>query len=133
MKYIKRFEAINKNIPQVGDYVILQLDENYNNIMRDFFNNNIGQIRKIMQNMEFFKYSVPLKNKMKQSYIKDSEYEIEYENMPKDINITINLSDIPFDYSNTIKGINVHKDYIQYFSPNKEELKMFLSANKYNL
>ena len=72
-------------------------------------------------------------NKIKQSQIKDTEYDIEYENMPDEIHIKINLSDIPFDYSNTINGINVHKDYVQYFSPNKEELKLFLSANKYNL
>jgi hypothetical protein len=133
MKYLKTYEEINKNIPKIGDYVILQLDKNYNDTMINFFNNNIGQIRKIRENFEFYKYKIPIKNKIKQEPIIDTEYSIEYENMPENININVNISDIPFDYSNLIKGINVHKDYVKYFSSNKEELITLLSANKYNL
>lgn len=114
MKYIKTYEEINDNIPQVGDYVILNDDSTFDNDDMNYLNfikTSIGYIFK--------------KPNVKFSYIK-------YDNIPD------NIKDY-FQYSDYSEGLKVgncilaNDSNIQYWSKNKRELEPLLNAKKYNL
>jgi hypothetical protein len=116
MKYIKTFESLNIDEPQVGDYVICKetqpykLDYNYNTDtntditkLNTFFNDNIGKILKRFNNGNYlvkFKY-VP--NHLVSKFSMDDERLM----MPEEI----------IYHSNNIKDIE----------------QMQMNINKYNL
>jgi len=115
MKHLKTYETINDG-PQIGDYVIIKSNSPVDAVV-DFIENNIGQIIDITYPKNLY-------------HDKISRYSIKYTNIPK--NIT------SYFYNNVIKGkfCNFRKsnysDIIEY-SKNKEDLKIKLTANKYNL
>jgi hypothetical protein len=98
-----------ENEPKLHDYVILDINWHPNLPKLDFFfNNNIGQISKLK------------KDNKNRDYI---QYQIIYENSPKEFKKYI-LNN-RFSY--------VYRSQIKYFSSNKEDLEAILTANKYNL
>lgn len=103
MKYLRKFEDL-KEEPVVGDYVIIESNDIINLNLKHFIENNIGQITK------FFKF--------------DETVLIKYTNVPKDLRIW---------FSSNAQIITFKLEYIKYFSNNKEELEVILTANKYNL
>jgi len=44
MKYLKAYESVNENVPQVGDYVICHEKTPYNDQINPFLYVNIGEI-----------------------------------------------------------------------------------------
>ena len=110
MKYIKTFESLNIDEPQVGDYVICKEEQPYlfdtdtdTTKLNIFFNDNIGKISKRFNNGNYlvkFKY-VP--NHLVSKFSMDDERLM----MPEEI----------IYHSNNIKDI--------------EDMKM--NVNKYNL
>lgn len=109
MKYIKTYEEININEPEVGDYVICK--ENNSDRSDDkaasFTSNRIGKIVRI-------------------SLTNTYKYDISYTDIP------INLH----QFFNTIRGEECRPmkgDEIIYWSKDKDELIPFISSNKYNL
>jgi hypothetical protein len=126
MKYLKLFED-NKGYkrPKIGDYVICT---DYTKIEPDeklFIENNIGQIISID--------------------IAENPYKVKFKNIPKEYktgristgNIKV-LSGLPYNtfispsfLENNCRYFNSKE--ILYFSSNKEDLKIIISAKKYNL
>ena len=108
----KIYEAINQGKPKVGDYVILNYSEtNTNDIKKSLFiDNSVGKI--FRKEEEFF-------------YVR-------YYNIPEEI-----LKDFKYsDYSDGIRvgnSVFIHTDDILYWSEDKEELEVILTAKKYNL
>lgn len=98
MKYLKTYEDINIDEPEVGDYVIVK---SWSDKLSNFLNNNFGQIVRFI----------------------GSDVSIEYdENLLKKANI---------EFPNN--QIILYRTQIKYWAKTKEELKLFLLANKYNL
>lgn len=106
MKYIKTYEEINIDKPQIGDYVIL--DKTFD---AEFCSNNIGQI--IKADPEVSVYFSELYG--------DHDYIVKYENMPKEPE--------EFIGDKTFTSF----EWILYWSKNKEELEAILASSKYNL
>ena len=101
MKYIKTFENLSE-YPNVGDYVICE-EGNLN--LKDFIENNIGQIYK--------KYAG-----------RRAKYLVKYENAP-------DLSG--FSELDGFRVRVMYSDEFIYLSSDRAELESILSANKYNL
>ena len=137
MKYLKTFENI-KDSPKIGDYVIVNLDNNYHQTYRDFFNNNIGQIIDIEPNADYRNpfNTMPLKLKYKRGVSKiANSIAVEYKNMPKEIDWNYNIGYKIGDGKKTIlrKAATFHPDYIEHFSSNKGDLEQYIQTNKYNI
>ena len=117
MKYIKLFETVisrdkgwrTKNQPKVGNYVICDPNIRMLRKSQNYIENHIGQIINVGEH----------------------QYAIQYDDPPID----------PLDsdfYDTVIDGKNVKYQWFQlyqilYYSDDKEELELFLVANKYNL
>ena len=110
MKYLKKFESINKL--EIGDYVHVDLEignRHDKNFMKKFpvypfFKENIGKIADI-----------------------DSRTcHINYENIPNEIKNGI-------FYHNDTTNFQVLIRYIKYFSKNKEDVEIFMASQNYNL
>jgi len=112
MKHLKTSELFkDKNIlppksgPQIGDYVICA--DIGSAQQRNFALNNIGKI------VEYIPH-------------KSCPYKIYYENIPADL--FPNHPGVPKDNARVMS-----RGEIIYFSPNKEDLEIYLAAKKYNL
>jgi len=111
MKYIKEYEKLNVNEPEVGDYVIGYSNLEFFTEVNDFTKNNIGKLIEILES--------------KYDDIDDS-YLIEYYHIPDE------LSFFKFaEYGDNILALN--KEDIKYWSKNKKELKLILQSNKFNI
>ena len=111
---ITKFKIYDKGDPQIGDYVLLNLDgfyeisedyyDKYGEFLRDedreFLENNIGYIVNIDLNDGFPKHDITFKN------------------LPKELD----------DYI-----IWVDREDITYFSKNREDLEIKINSDKYNL
>jgi hypothetical protein len=133
----KLFENI-KDVPKIGDYAIVNLDDNYHKMYRDFFNNNIGQIIDIQPNMDYKNgFNVmPLKLKSKRGISKIADrIAIEYKNMPEEIKWNYNIGCKIGNGKKIIltKAGTFHPDYIEHLSSNKEDLEQYINAKKYNI
>jgi len=115
MKYIKKFENINKS-PEVGDYVLMRSDSK-NKGFNIFINNNIGQVViNIGTHLITIKYdNINLNNQTRSKFFV-------YDNIVESYVKTFNI------------------DKVVVFSKNKEDIENFIknpdlyqSANKYNL
>lgn len=121
MKYIKKFETINDDKPQIDDYVICDVSEEYSSTDKLFFT-TIEAIEFISKNIGYI-WKIPNQNK----------YLVKYFNIPE------NLQKFIFHYSDYSKGlkegnsIRVDIENIKFWSKNKEELIPLLKANNYNL
>jgi hypothetical protein len=106
MKHLKHFENINE--PEVGDYVMC---ENYVNsdlkILDDFLLVNIGIITNI-HNQD-----------------KDYPYLIKFEKFPEELKA--------YTEHNAGSEMLFKREEIVHFSKNKEDLYMYIQANKYNI
>ena len=115
MKYIKHYEAIEED-PQIGDYVICEefdipgYPEDIN--IKNFVNNHIG---KYIENLE---------------HNQEYSYMVQYDDVPKHIKLNFTMGEEREIIENARA---MCRKEILYFSPNKEELKPYLQANKYNL
>jgi len=113
MKYIRTFENINENKPQIGNYVILKNFSPVFRELRSFLENNIGEI-----------ISIITMNKI-------DEIEVEYNNVPENLQSHF----ISTDAQN--RGIkNIRKTSISaviHHSKNKEELEQIILNNKFNI
>ena len=120
MKYIKSFEKIS-NKPKVGDYVILndtfKIDDNYKKFT-DFINNNVGKIVKVNK-------------KIYDSVYIDISFDIQYENIPKDILICFKIKTIKEKIVG--KLLSVPESDIDKIFKNKIDAETYLSSKKYNL
>jgi len=114
MKYLKKYESIKNEEPQIGDYVLVNSDISYNSDkFEKFISNSIGIIVKI--------------NLSKSLLIK-------YKKIPANIKYV-------FRYRDTIKGssnqtnnsILIGPNDILYYSKNKEDCEIYLAQQKYNL
>jgi len=107
MKYIKKFEN-TEDKPKVGDYVLISIDNDEEN---DFYSNNPGQIIKFFT-LQKYRFTVMI------SYGK---------NIPDNMKNILLLN----------KRCGYYKifDYedIFIFSKNKEDLKLKIASNKFNL
>lgn len=112
MKYLKQYEDID-NEPKIGDYVIcyelgdVHFSSQSNSIKNDinsFISVNIGQIRE---------------------YDNRKWYEIEYENIPKEVD--------QWFHASVRNCRSMLRKEIIHFAETKEELEPYISANKYNL
>jgi len=106
MKYIKQYENLNQDDPQVDDYVICIDKVSDDSELEDFIKNNIG-ILKIIYNRT------------------DCKYGVFYENIPKSLNITYSRK------NNNI--IDFDREEIIYHSENEEDVITYIKASKYNL
>jgi len=100
--------------PVIGDYVICY-EENMNDELSKFLSENIGII--------FLNFSDTCSEEIK--YRDDSL--VKYFNVPESIKYCFNYID-----SSSSSRIMSRKEII-YFSKNKEDLEIILTANKYNL
>jgi len=111
MKYIKEYETIENQLND-GDYVICYYDKlaryayhaELTDELKEFINNNVGRINIV-------------------SRVQYTWIDVSYENIP--YNLMNKFSDI--------NSILLTKDAVVDTSPDKEELEVKLSANKYNL
>lgn len=113
MKHLKSFETNDTELPQIGDYVICGEEfvaESETDIkLKNFTSNNIGIV-----------YNFIAKQNV------DYPYLIKYENipeilLPKKLNL----------FDDNCRKMSVIE--IKYWSKSKEELKLIIQANKYNL
>jgi hypothetical protein len=110
----KLFEELNETPPKVGDYVIVEEEDE--DVFGDidyinFINSSIGYI-----------FKSPGK----------SIHLVKYYNIPDNIKKYFQYS----DFSEGLKignGIIASNDKIKYWSKNKEDLLPFIAINKYNL
>jgi hypothetical protein len=114
MKYIKLFEDINQDEPQIGDYVIAELKHNeYPALIRSFINNNIGM------------------------YIHNDRSDV-LPILVKYVNIPENVDDDEYCFNDYNKNTQTgtwyfNKEQLKYWSKNKEDLEIMISQMKYNL
>ena len=102
----------NLNTPKVGEYVICIYSMSKNHKDLDIFlSQNIG---KIIEIRNYKAYTFP--------------YIVEFEHIPNNLKkFTTNT------YFDSIDQIVFRRDEILSFNKNKEDLKIFLDTNKYNL
>jgi len=113
MKHIKTYEN-NKRL-RLGNYVIVhEVTTTHSAHLNKFFDNNIGK---------YVKYDIEADNK----------YCIEYENVPDEMQpFFFDSGDFQLYNSNShIRWFDRYE--IIHFSNNKEDLKLILTTNKYNL
>lgn len=110
MKYIKSYESIENNKPKVGDYVLMKtkVDE-----LKSFIDNTIGIL-----------YSIDHENESDLT-----EYTVKYENVPPQMNWRFFSS----NESDEMNCKSFRKELLVEFAPTIEELKIKLTANKFNL
>ena len=126
MKYLKSFEnTVEDDSPQIGDYIVTNVNYNDNKDQINFTNfikNNIGQVINIDYNY----------NKI--CNLKPPYYIVKYKNIPNNIKSWFGadvVSVINTNYNTDARTFN--KSEFQYWSPNKKDCEIFLTANKYNL
>ena len=109
MKHIKKYEHTIEDehiqLPQIGDYVICT-DKHIASIDKnfdEFLKNNIGKIIK-----------TPSHNK--------TSYDVKYRLIPNNVIIY---------FTNNIRSF--YPKEILHHSPNKEDLELYVQANKYNI
>lgn len=112
MKYLRTYEQINKEEPQIGDYVLC--DESFfSEPIASIVNDNIGQY-------------VAKSN--------DNFFIVFYEDL-KDLNIKhagyMTAKDENGNYHESVALMA--KWEVKYWSPNRDELEIFISSKKYNL
>lgn len=108
MKYIKEIQSFPfTSEPQKGDYVIINSNFPQGEIV-EFEKSHIGRIIKIDE--------LPPNN----LYLR--EYIVEYDKIPNHLQ----------DYFSGNKCYTTI-DLIEHFSPNKEDLEIYINAEKYNL
>jgi hypothetical protein len=103
MRYIKTYESKNK--PDLYDYVICETRIAREQDLQEFLRNNIGLI--VVASTS------------------DTRYHVRYYNLPNHLlNYCINTenTDIDFDFDEIVK-----------WSKNKEDLEIYITADKYNL
>jgi hypothetical protein len=105
MKYIKQYEENTE--PQIGDYAIVKDSVvTINDAFADFLSENIGEI---VDNKYSYRYP----------------FLVQFENIPDNLKIEFSV----------LNGYEreFNRNEIIAFSPNKEDLELIISANKYNL
>ena len=107
----KIYETLNQDAPEKGDYVIINwgytiLDAKNTQKLRDHIENSVGKV--IDYGITSYLFPQPPD--------KYDAYYIKYENLPRENKI-----------------IQISKQYIKYWSKNKEELELMLASKKYNL
>lgn len=113
MKYLKTYEKNNFNTPKVGDYVLVNVD--YPEIeFINFLSNNIGQIIDIDDS----------------GY---QDYHVKYNNVPEQMEIRTAHMNNGYGHAFDEGTWKVDKSEIYAFSKNKEDLKIMIAANKYNI
>jgi len=119
MKYIKRFENLEE--PEIGDYVLLQVNRNFSNDYKNFINNNIGEIVSIDKN----------------TYTKARHFEIRYyiDTFEEFSKMKDSFRYISFDVENEEYYFSnlFNPDYVVEFGKTKEEVELKIATKKYNL
>lgn len=121
MKYIKKFENVNKSF-KIGDYVLMNIKV-YNKDFENFINDTIGKIVNIDPIQDVF------------GKITDYEIVVSFTNVPDE------LKDIFIIYSEAVIINNYKGDYRRRFNmedivasgKTPEEVKLKQNAIKYNL
>ena len=126
MKHIKTYENL-KDKYQVGDFVLINIPYDYsgNHKYTEFINNNIGKLIKTWS-VEANRVGEKGDENGLAHYI-----EIKYNNIPSHIKYMFNHTDDEKKEHNCMMRTN--DNYLVSFGKTIEELKMRLSANKYNL
>jgi len=113
--------------PQVGDYVICEIDHSekyYNELLKNFFDNNVGQLIVIKNNFIFL-------NAGGTEYYKYN-YFIKYDDIPKEVKKSY-VSENLMPCFKTKNVIEVKRSFIKHWSDDKNELESKIIAKKYNL
>lgn len=114
MKYIKTYEQnINNNELEIGDYVICNT-KSANKELQTFLYNNIGTITDIIWFDE-----------------QNSNVTVQYDNIPNNLKIGKN------NWLNWTETNSAERKFdtllLKYHSKNKEDLLLYIQANKFNL
>ena len=119
MKYLKLYEDLNDG-PKLGDYVICTYEKYNSEPLNKFLSENIGQVvdfdidKRISGKMDLYS--------MRKSYPEFIEYPIKYDT---DSNIKEFFNSSNFRY--------FEKESVLFYSSDKEECEVYLSAKKYNI
>jgi hypothetical protein len=110
MKYIKTYE--NNTEPQIGDYAIVKDStiRDTNDVIHEFLMENIGKIIKIDYSSHF-------------------PFLIKFQNVPYELNDRFRSERI----GRRVGKRDFSESEMIAFSPNKKDLEVIISANKYNL
>lgn len=104
MKYLKEFDRLYSNYPDVGDYVIINTTSKGAEL-KEFINNNIGVATSVGANT----------------------LRVSYENIPDSIIMHFHRDD-----EGRLFSVEMIEDIVD-FAKTKEDLEIILNANKYNL
>jgi hypothetical protein len=131
MRYLRTYEEKN-NKPKVGDYVIcdegIHIDIHLDNLYDEFIKNNIGKCVNIVLN----DIDLGGNSDDNDEYL----YIINYDNIPKEIEryFCFDKHTGYADEDCKFTGFrSMLSNEIIYFSNNKDEMEVKISANKYNL
>ena len=110
MKYIKKFENINT--PEIGDYIICDVDQSRFQDLYEFLKSHIGKVIAI--------------------FVSNEPYHVRFDVNREDLEASIS------NYHKRIyKGkkltISFHPNEVKYFSKNKKDLELKINSDKYNL
>jgi hypothetical protein len=106
--------------PEEGDYVIVTENDHRNAKLNNFLKNNIGQIVKIEKDGELDSVS----------------YYIQFQKVPEDLQYFFEYGSSSFFVITGIKIKNTRifvKNEILFYSKNREDCEIFLTAKRYNL
>jgi len=112
MKYLKTYEEVNERELQIGDYIFCDGSFGFSEEVANFIENNIGQ------------------------YVANDSNDrdiliIQYENVPNELRKNLYYTDE--NYTTYENAAIMERWEIKYWSPNKEDLEIYLDSNKYNL
>jgi len=115
MRYIKTYEKVYVDRPEIDDWAIVHLSQNIDDELNKFIKSNIGKIVDIgYETIEDYRGN----QHKSQFYVLNYDTEI-----PKNIKIW-------FQDDNNI-AFETHE--IKYWSKDREDLELIIAANKYNL
>lgn len=117
MKYLKTYEEVNIDKPQVGDYVIIDYyHESINANLKKFIENSIGKI--VSERISVDQSSGRSKKKTQITKL----FEIRFWNIPPSLKL----------YFEDKKRI-ILTDMVKYWSKDKKELETMLKTKNYDL
>ena len=125
MKYIKQYEELNLDEPEIGDYVVALDNDEDNTELNYFTSNNVGQISGIEYVEEPRSRQIYDEPKMVPMYV------IRFDNITDDIKRFFNWHITDTNIKTDRRGFYISE--ILYHSKNKEAVITYIKASKYYL
>lgn len=117
MKHLKRFENLNTNKPQLGDFVICDENAVSNSESKKFIKSTIGK---------YIKYLYSGKD-----IVEDYRYVIEYEDVPFDLRR--DSYDFSWEAGSNQLCIRANIKEILMWSSDRKDLERYIDTMKYNI